>query len=446
MLQIAPDLAKRTLITKTYRQLNHELPIMLYKPLELDKRTMWHNWLIDESISTELKKNLSLYIHIPYCTQICSFCYLEKRLLDGTVPTFMDQLIQEIKLLAPVFKNTQIKTIYLGGGTPGALSTIQLNRLFTTLYQSLNLEDVEEFSLETDLPSLTEDKLRCYLDHGLTRLSVGLQNLDPSVLKQNNRRHKYDMEMKLSFLEKHRFRDLNLDVILGIPGSCTENVSSTLSRALELSPSRISLYTFNPFTDYDFDFSCDSSIKSLVDGRKSQQSLAKSILNRAKDEGQLPDRDNMQLEDTMKNHAPLLGLGPSANNRLPFHVYYKNPNSNQYLSEPNSVTGWYSSGIQDELEIHMYNCIIRNYPIDLRQTRKLFNLKPSWIHSFVTQRLNGLILEDGLLKIQNEDTISANLELLRNLELTKNTLSDLDFPSHLEGIDEDKLLEILIGY
>jgi coproporphyrinogen III oxidase-like Fe-S oxidoreductase len=199
------DLAKRVLIAKTHWQLNHELPIMFYAPWAADKRALWSAWLADPEVPTALRKNLGLYIHVPYCTQVCSFCYLEKRLLDGTVPSFMDVLLDEVDQMAPLFKDTPFRTVYLGGGTPGALTVSQLDRLFTRIQDACNLSSLAEFSLETDLPSLTEDKLRCYQAHGLTRLSVGLQNLDPTVLAQNNRLHQYDIEGKMALLDSTDF-------------------------------------------------------------------------------------------------------------------------------------------------------------------------------------------------------------------------------------------------
>jgi coproporphyrinogen III oxidase-like Fe-S oxidoreductase len=232
--------ARRALIAKTYRQLNHELPIPFYRPLERDKVALWREWLNDPKVPRASRRNLGLYLHVPYCTQICSFCYLEKRLLDRSVTEFNATLAAEIEGYKDLFDGVPFRTLYLGGGTPGALGARQLDALFTRLKAAFHLDDLEEFSLETDLPSLTADKLRVYQAHGLTRLSVGLQNLDPSVLAQNNRVHAFDIAGKLALLEDYRFPSLNLDVIVGIPGSSTANVEQTIRAALALQPSRVS--------------------------------------------------------------------------------------------------------------------------------------------------------------------------------------------------------------
>ena len=114
-------------------------------------------------------------------------------------------------------------------------SVSRLNSWSEFSSKAFELNSLQEFSLETDLPSLTEEKLLCYQRHGLTRLSVGLQNLDPAVLAQNNRLHRFDFDRKMELLERHRFRDLNLDIIVGIPGGALESVGETVQRALALS-------------------------------------------------------------------------------------------------------------------------------------------------------------------------------------------------------------------
>ena len=441
------DPAKRALIAKTHGQLNHELPIMFYEPWDVNKQELWSAWLSDDTIPTALRKNLGMYIHVPYCTQVCSFCYLEKRQLDRTVPTFMDVLQEEILNFSSLFTGVPFRTLYLGGGTPGALSASQLDRLFLMLRESFRLDDVREFSLETDLPSLTENKLKCYQEHGLTRLSVGLQNLDPSVLAQNNRAHQYDIEGKMSLLEKYRFRDLNLDIILGIPGSHLENLEHTIQRALALKPTRVSLYTFNPYQGYNFDFEDAKAVEQLIEGRREQQALAKRLVHAAESRGDVGTQDNLQLDDTMRLHSPLLGFGPSANNRLPFHGYYKNPDSHAYLEDSSRITGWASNGVEEELEFHVYNSLIRNIPIDLRTSRSILGKLPSEIHADVVGRMGKQVrFEDGRLIRNVRDDVEMHLSLLRNLDVTRKNLHKIAFPPALEGLDEDKLLDVLIGY
>ena len=149
----------------------------------------------------------------------------------------------------------------------------------------------------------------------------------------------------------------------------------------------------------------------------------------------------------MRLHSPLLGFGPSANNRLPFHGYYKNADSYAYLEDSSKVVGWSSNGLEEELEFHAYNSLIRNIPIDLRVSRTLLGLMPSEIHAKVMDRLGEhLRFEDGRLVRNVKNDVEMHLSLLRNLHVTRANLDSIPFPKSLEGLDEDRLLDVLIGY
>ena len=84
--------AKKFLITKTYQQLNHELPIPLYQRSNDNRLSWWRSWLEDPTIPSFLRQKIGMYIHIPYCNQVCSFCYLEKRGFDSHFALFIDKL------------------------------------------------------------------------------------------------------------------------------------------------------------------------------------------------------------------------------------------------------------------------------------------------------------------------------------------------------------------
>ncbi|MCP4867771.1 MAG: radical SAM protein [Proteobacteria bacterium] len=436
--------AFRTLIAKTWRQLNHEMPIPLYRPLpDFSKTDAWRAWLADPDVPDELRARLGLYVHVPYCLQECSFCYLERRLVDGTVGVWLQSLIDEADALAPILEGTPFRTVYLGGGTPGALTPAQLETLLGTLADRFDLGDVAEWSLESDLPSLTAPKLEAMKRHGVTRLSVGLQNLDEDALAANKRLVGFDVNAKLALLESHRFDRLNLDVIVGIPGSNLANVEHTVRTAIQLRPTRISLYTFNPYEGYAFDFTDEAATDRFVRERAEQIELARRLVG----EAGLPDHDNLQLHETMTAHAPLVGLGPSANNRLPLHCYFKNPTTQQYLRDPNAVIGRRIASIDEELECFLFNCLVRNRPADLRLARRLFGWKPSAVYAFCAERLGDAItLGDGVIGRTPGDDVAFGELLLERFDLGREQQATVTFPPELEGVPEDRLAEVMIGY
>ena len=128
-------------------------------------------------------------------------------------------------------------------------------------------------------------------------------------------------------------------------------------------------------------------------------------------------------------------------------LYYKNPNSHDYLEDSSRITGWASNGVEEELEFHVYNSLIRNIPIDLRVSRALLGKLPSEIHADVMGRMGRQIrFEDGRLVRNVRDNVEMHLSLLRNLNVTRENLHKIPFPPALEGLDEDQLLDVLIGY
>jgi hypothetical protein len=132
---------------------------------------------------------------------------------------------------------------------------------------------------------------------------------------------------------------------------------------------------------------------------------------------------------------------------MPFHGYYKNADSVAYLEDSNRIMGWKSNGPDEELEFHVYNSLIRNIPIDLRRSRALLNRLPSDIHEAVTSRLgDNLRLEDGRLYRNLQNDVQMHLALLRGLNVTRDNMHTFGFPASLEGLDEDHLLDVLIGY
>ena len=123
----------------------------------------------------------SVYIHIPFCDNICSYCdfckmYYNEKLVDK----YLDALEYEIKKR---YKKDKIKTIYIGGGTPSSLNIRQLKKLFKII-DILNKEKLEEYTFEANFSSIDDTKLKILKDNGINRLSFGLETLDKEKLKQ----------------------------------------------------------------------------------------------------------------------------------------------------------------------------------------------------------------------------------------------------------------------
>jgi oxygen-independent coproporphyrinogen-3 oxidase len=139
-----------------------------------------------------------------------------------------------------------LTTIYIGGGTPTTLSAEQLERLFKEIHKHVDVNTLTEFTLEAGRPdTITEDKLTVAKKYGVTRISVNPQTLNDDILKDIGRRHTTeDFYRAYDLAVKSGIRDINVDLIAGLPGDDFKNFSETIDAIIDLAPSNITVHTF----------------------------------------------------------------------------------------------------------------------------------------------------------------------------------------------------------
>ena len=193
----------------------------------------------------------SLYISIPFCPTRCAYCsfvsYTTPRLLS-MIGDYLDALILDLEETFENIKrlNMKISTIYIGGGTPTTLSASQLERLFTVIHQHVIVDSLDEFTLEAGRPdTITEDKLSVAKKYGVTRISVNPQTLNDEILQDIGRRHTTaDFYKAYDLALKSGIRDINVDLIAGLPGDDFKNFSETIDSIIDLAPTNITVHTF----------------------------------------------------------------------------------------------------------------------------------------------------------------------------------------------------------
>lgn len=153
---------------------------------------------------------MSIYIHIPFCTSICSYCDFCKIIYNEKyISNYLDMLEKEIK---ERYKDESVKTIFIGGGTPTSLSYDELKRLFDII-NIFNKEDEIEFTIESNIESISEDKLKLMKEYGVNRISIGVESFDDDTLKLLGRRHnKIDTFNRIELVKKY-FDNINIDLI-----------------------------------------------------------------------------------------------------------------------------------------------------------------------------------------------------------------------------------------
>ncbi len=202
-------------------------------------------------IGTPKPEDCSLYISIPFCPTRCDYCsfvcYTSKKLLD-LIPEYIDKLKSEIVEAMSIIDSLglNLKTVYIGGGTPTILSELQLFDLLSTVRKCLGSRTVEEFTLEGGRPdTITKGKLDIAKDMGVTRVCVNPQTLNQSVLDAIGRRHTVeDFFRAYETVKNAGIKDINTDLIAGLPGDSFERFSDSLERVAALDPTNITVHTF----------------------------------------------------------------------------------------------------------------------------------------------------------------------------------------------------------
>lgn len=184
----------------------------------------------------------SAYIHIPFCEHICHYCDFNKVFLEGQpVNEYLISLGQEMK--HRVSASEKLDTIFVGGGTPTSLDASQLDTLCESITTHLPFEN-GEFTFEANPGDLTQDKLRVLKDHGVNRLSFGVQSFNDDLLKGIGRTHKSkDVYTSVENAQKVGFSNISIDLIYSLPRQTEEDFQDTLTKALDLDLPHYSAYS-----------------------------------------------------------------------------------------------------------------------------------------------------------------------------------------------------------
>lgn len=307
----------------------------------------------------------SLYVHIPFCETLCTFCGCNTSITKnkGLGTDYISYLLKEWHLYrerVTDFKNRKVENIHLGGGTPTFLSADDLKRLLEPLMSSVILGDHFEGSIEVDPRRTSREQLQALRALGFNRISLGVQDLDANVQRLINRHQTYEQTKNITAIARELgFVSVNWDLIYGLPQQSLDSIGRTVELTLEDRPDRIALYSFalvpwikpqqRLFTDEDLPHGqakrdlYEHAREMLLKGGYQEVgmdhfALASDALHSAQEKGRL-HRNFMGYTD--QRTEVMLGLGVSSISESPtcFHQnekvlaqYQKKLNDNQLPS------------------------------------------------------------------------------------------------------------------
>lgn len=194
------------------------------------------------------EEGYSLYIGIPFCPTTCLYCSFTSYPIGGyrkVVDEYVDCLIREMEYVSKRLEGQILDSVYIGGGTPTTLKPEQLDRLITALKKHFDFSTVKEFTVEAGrADSITEEKLRVLYQHDVDRISVNPQTMKQETLDIIGRKASVDQVLEAYALaRKVGFTNINMDLILGLPGELEEDVQYTIDKVVELAPDSLTVHS-----------------------------------------------------------------------------------------------------------------------------------------------------------------------------------------------------------
>ena len=185
-----------------------------------------------------------VYVHIPFCASRCSYCDFFSTLQLADVGTsYVEAVVAEARLRRGELCGAQVKTLYLGGGTPSQLPLPLLSRLVDGLGQALDFSGVEEFTVEANPDDVTPEWCRGVAALGVNRVSMGVQSFEDPILRLIGRRHTARQAMDaVANLHAAGINNISIDLIFGLPGQTVASWTASVEQAIALKPQHISAY------------------------------------------------------------------------------------------------------------------------------------------------------------------------------------------------------------
>ncbi|SEI15424.1 oxygen-independent coproporphyrinogen III oxidase [Pseudomonas asplenii] len=379
--------------------------------------------------SRKASRPLSLYVHVPFCANICYYCACNKVITKdrGRAQPYLQRLEQEIQLVAcHLDPNQTVEQLHFGGGTPTFLSHDELRQLMARLRQHFNLlnDDSGDYGIEIDPREADWSTMGLLRELGFNRISIGLQDLDPNVQRAVNRLQ--SLEETRAVIEAARtlqFRSINIDLIYGLPKQTPENFARTVDEVINLQPDRLSVFNyahlperFLPQRRINSHELPAPAEKLEMLHRTIEQLTAAGYRYIGMDHFALPDDELAiaQEESTLQRnfqgytthgHCDLIGLGVSAISQIGDLYCQNSSDLNQYQNTLASAQLATSRGLlcnaDDRLRREVIQQIICNCSLEFADIEKQFTLDFRGYFAELWPRLMAMA-NDGLIELDNE--------------------------------------------
>lgn len=355
----------------------------------------------------------AVYIHIPFCNNICNYCDFSKLYYNSTYATkYLNALSKEVDRY---YKGEVINTIYIGGGTPSALSTLELNLLFKII-NKFNLSKDYEYTFECNLEDLTYEKLKLLYDNKINRISIGIQSLNKNILNKLGRsiNTKKDIKEKIKLIKAIGINNINIDLMFGIDNN--NNILKDIKFLNKLDISHISTYSLiiEPHTVfYNANVtSIDSDIESnlyykIIKLMKKYKYTHYEISNFCK--------DGFECKHNLKywNNDRYYGFGLSSHGFINNYRYENIKSINNYINGKYRLSKNVLSKTLDMENYIMLN-LRKTEGINILLFNKIYNIDIEKVYN-----ISELLINNYLIKENNYIRINSKYLYISNTIISK---------------------------
>ncbi|MBS2096728.1 oxygen-independent coproporphyrinogen III oxidase [Carboxylicivirga linearis] len=380
----------------------------------------------------EKPENVSVYIHIPFCPQLCTFCGCTTYTGMGrnVIESYIDTLIKEIDLVSKdVSNDRKLTQVHWGGGTPNAISAKLIRKVTDAIKRNFTFAESYEMAMECSPAYLDYKMVDELKDMGFNRISLGVQDFKQEVLAAINRKEpRVPVKEMIAYLRKAGFSGINLDLVYGLPFQTRESFNETVAQALEANPDR--LVTFS----YAHVPSVMTRQKELeqygLPGADEKIAMLEDAYNMAVDKGYVPigmdhfakpnDEFAVALKEkklhrnfqgycTRETTGQVYGFGTSSISQL-FTAYSQNEKTiKEYMErvekDGRAVVRGYKLNQNEQIVRQIINEVMCNYFVDFKQVATEFNVSVSEVYKAVDFQLEKIqsFINDDLLELNNDE-------------------------------------------
>ncbi|MEJ6475744.1 oxygen-independent coproporphyrinogen III oxidase [Pseudoalteromonas piscicida] len=391
---------------------------------------------LQAAITGSNSRTLSLYIHIPFCHQLCYYCGCNKIITrhQSKADVYLDYLAQEIAAKAPLFKHYTVEQLHLGGGTPTFLTAEQMTRLISMLNNAFTFSNNAQRGIEIDPRSLAPNMMEHLHELGFNRVSFGVQDFNDAVQTAVNRPQQLDEV--LAILTEARtlgFKSINMDMIYGLPFQSAESYRQTIEQLIALSPDRVSVFNYAHLPDR---FAAQRKLKEAdMPSAGEKLEIFKQTLEQMTAAGyQFIGMDHFAKTDdelaiaqneghlhrnfqgyTTHGDCDLLGLGVSSISQIGHMILQNEKDLKPYYQaledKQCAITKGITLSADDEIRAAVIKQLICHFELDKNVFEQRFDIN---FDEYFAQALTALepLAADGLVELSNHTikvTSSGNL-------------------------------------